>query len=244
MKLSIIIPAHNEQNRIGKTLDAYYDYFEKQPIEYEFVVVLNGCSDKTLQVVHARQNKIANLVIIDLPTAGKGIAIKAGFANALTRDNDLIGFVDADMATKPEYFNDLVKCIGDYDGVIASRYMKESHVYPQRPAYKEWGRRLIYQPLVWLLFGLNLNDYQCGAKVFKRRVIETITPQLSVKQWAFDVDLLYICKINDFKILEVPTTWYDQAESKLTLRGGLRMLASLFKVRLKHSWAYKKFCKE
>ena len=83
MQLRILSTAHNDQNRLCQTLDAYYDYFEQCQINYEFVVVLNGCSDDTLQVVHARQEKIKSLIIIDLPEGGKGIAIKAGFANAL-----------------------------------------------------------------------------------------------------------------------------------------------------------------
>src|SRR5579872_2846573 len=174
MKISIIIPAHNEQNRIGNTLDAYYDFFEKNHSDYEIVVVLNGCVDDTYKVVHAKQNKIRNCIMIDFAQAGKGLAIKAGFANALTRPNNLIGFVDADMATRPEHFYALVENIDDYDGIIASRYMPGALVYPPRPGVKEWGRRLVYQPLTWLLFGLNFDDYQCGAKLFKRAVIEKI----------------------------------------------------------------------
>ena len=139
---------------------------------YEFVVVLNGCSDNTYQVVHEKQKHFGSIIIIDLPELGKGLAIKAGFADALVRDNDLIGFVDADMATEPRYFYDLIGHIGKYDGIIASRYMPSSQLFPPRPAIKRWGSKIVYEPLIWLLFGMSYYDYQCGAKLFKRKVIE------------------------------------------------------------------------
>ncbi len=240
MKLSIIIPAYNEEGRIEKTIRAYHQFFsDKQQstnLSFELVIVLNGCKDNTLGVVERVRNELAsNIVVINLLQAGKGLAIKAGFADALTRENDLIGFVDADMATEPQAFYDLTININDVDGVIASRYMPGAHITPERPAYKRWGSRIIYEPYVWLLFGLSYYDYQCGAKVLKRAVIERITPQLTVAQWAFDVELLYLCKKNGFIIKEIPTVWHDQADSKLTLRGGLRMFGALFDVWKQHN---------
>ncbi len=240
MKVAIVIPAHNEERRIGKMLDAYFTFFsEKKEITVIFSIVLNGCTDKTLSVVKEREHK-GSMLIIDLKEAGKGLAIKKGFEESLKTEAELIGFVDADMATRPEYFYELIQNIDGYDGIIASRYMKESKVYPPRPAIKAWGRRFIYQPLVWLLLGLRFKDYQCGAKLFKRKVIEKITPYLSVKQWAFDVELLYLCKLFGFSIREWPTVWHDQTDSKLKLRSGFRMLGSLFTLRWKHASLRKK----
>lgn len=238
MKLSIVIPAYNEENRIERTLRTYHQFFAEKNIPFELVVVLNGCKDDTIGVVErVRKDLTTNdIVVIDLPQAGKGLAIKAGFADALTRDNDLIGFVDADMATKPDAYYDLVINLGDNDGIIASRYMPGAQISPPRPAYKRYGSRLIYEPLLWLLFGLSYYDFQCGAKLFKRNVLETITPQLTVTQWAFDAELLYLCKKAGYTVIEIPTVWEDQAESKLTLKGGLRMLGSLFTVRWQHFW--------
>ncbi len=240
MKLSIIIPAHNEQNRVGKTLDAYHDFFEKKQkdlraFSYEIVVVLNGCTDDTLSVVKQRSDEWFEIRIIDIPEAGKGLAVKVGFEDALKRKNDLIGFVDADMATQPQYFYALLETIGDADGVIADRYMPGATIFPPRPPIKEWGRRLVYHPLVWLLFGLNFYDNQCGAKLFKRRVIEVVVPLLTVSQWAFDVELLYLCKKNGFTIKAVPTVWYDQDESNFKPFRQHRMLTALVKARWRHS---------
>jgi len=236
-KVSIIIPAHNEQGRIGRTLDRYASYFNNQNhCTVELLVVLNGCADNTLSVVQEAQKKYAMIRSIDLSQAGKGLAIKAGFLDALERENDLIGFVDADMATEAQHFDELIKKIGDYDGVIASRYTKGAQVYPPRPFIKQWGRILFYNSFIKLLFGLWYADLQCGAKLFKRHVIEVIAPQLTITQWAFDVELLYLCKKNGFKIKEIPTVWHDQEDSKLrVMHSGLRMLGSVLKLRIAYS---------
>ncbi len=239
MKLSIVIPAYNEEARIEKTIRTYYSFFlqkqQETTLSFELIVVLNGCKDNTIGVVERVRNDVQhNIVIIDMLSAGKGLAIRAGFADALVRDNDIIGFVDADMATAPDAFYDLIKNIDDADGIIASRYMPGAQIFPPRPAYKRWGSRIIYEPFVYCLFGLSYYDLQCGAKLFKRTVIEKITPQLTVDQWAFDVELLYLCKKYEFTIKEIPTIWHDQAGSTLTIRGGLRMFVALFKVWWQH----------
>ena len=107
MKLTIIIPAYNEEDRIKKTVQAYHDFFSSIP-EYttEFIIVLNGCTDNTAHVIRELQQKqridSPPIVMIELSQAGKGRAIKAGFLEALCKNDNLIGFVDADMATAQE----------------------------------------------------------------------------------------------------------------------------------------------
>jgi len=234
MKTSIIIPAYNEQARIGKTLTTYATLFEEKKIPHELVVVLNGCKDKTLEIVQEIQKQFFSIHVINLKQAGKGLAVAAGFKDALTRENDFIGFVDADMATRPEYFLELIQKIGAQDGIIASRYMKQSQIFPKRPPQKEWGRILVYNPVVRVLFGIHYKDFQCGAKLFKRAVVEKIASQLTMQQWAFDVELLYLCKKNKFTVTELPTVWYDQDHSKFKLMSsGASMFRSLFKLRFK-----------
>jgi len=238
-KISIIIPAHNEQQRIKRTLDAYITFFnalkDKQICQADFIVVLNGCVDDTITVVGVIQATHNNVHIVDIKPAGKGLAVKAGFLDALHRTNDLIGFVDADMATSPQAFYDLIAHIDECDGIIASRYMPESKVYPPRPWIKRWGSRLVYEPLVRLLFGINYYDFQCGAKIFRREVINKIACQMVVKRWSVDVEILYLCKKFGFKIKEYPTEWHDQVGSKLRFSSGFSMHTSLIALRLKHS---------
>lgn len=240
MKIGIVIPAYNEEVRIKETLRAYSEFFAQQAKEgkftYELIVVLNGCRDNTLQVVQEAARAFGSIYPVNLTESGKGLAIKAGFAHALERGHDLIGFVDADMATEPQYFYELIPHTERHHGVIASRYLPGSQISPARPAMKTWGRKIFYNGLTRLLFGLRYADLQCGAKLFKREVIATVTPHLMVKQWAFDVELLYLAKKHGYIIHEEPTVWHDKAGSKLQpFRAGMWMLWSLIVVRFKHS---------
>lgn len=238
MKVALIIPAYNEEKRIATTIETYYTFFKKQTQwTCEYIIVLNGCTDNTAAVITQLRHVYSDLISIDVPQAGKGNAIKAGFAQALTTNAQLIGFVDADMATTPDAFLQLLSSLGDADGAIASRYMPGAQLDVPRPRIKRWGSKLAYEPLVRLLLGLSYYDMQCGAKLFKRKVIETVVWQLHQKQWAFDVELLYLCKRHHYTIVEVPTTWHDRFGSKLRIFGqGLRMLGSVIVIRLRHSW--------
>ncbi len=238
-KISIIIPAHNEEHRIGRTLKTYGAFFhdlrERQILEYELVVVLNGCSDNTLAVAQQEKESGANVHMLNLAQAGKGLAIKAGFAHALERENDFISFVDADMATAPQAFYDLIRNMQEYECIIASRYMPGAQIFPPRPLIKRWGSKLVYESLVRALLGLRYADLQCGAKIFSRRSVETFLPYLTVGQWAFDIELLYLCKKFGLPVREFPTVWHDQAGSKLRLSAGLAMLQSIIRVRRAHA---------
>lgn len=239
MKLSIVIPAYNEENRISNTLKTYGHYFEQkkreEDMDFELLVVINGTTDSTSHIVQQLQKTMPEIKMIELKEGGKGFAVAQGFKNALSRSNDLIGFVDADMATSPQAFFDLVKHINGYDGIIASRYMLGAQVTPPRPFIKRWGSKLFFESLTKLFFGIFYYDTQCGAKLFKRKVIETIIPYVSVKHWAFDVELLYLCKKFNFRIKEYPTVWHDQAGSKLRMfRAGGKMLSTLIKLRWKY----------
>ncbi|QQR53665.1 glycosyltransferase [bacterium] len=243
MKICIVIPAYNEELRIEKTLLTYYEFFQKQAqgMNFLIIVALNGCTDKTGTIVKTIKKNNPHITIIETAKAGKGLAIKAGFLTALQdKTIDIIGFVDADMATEPAYFMDLYRALDtEYDGAIASRYSKDSHIFPPRPFIKRWGSYLIYESFIKILFSLFYDDYQCGAKLFKRHVLEKIANQLSMQQWAFDVELLYLCKLYHIKVKQVPTVWYDRSGSKLKLFSGILMLWHLIKLRLNYFFTRK-----
>lgn len=241
MKVSIVFPAYNEEKRITNTLVAFDDFFnqkkEQDNLDYELLVVVNGTTDRTLEVVKKLQQNRPHIRMLNTPQGGKGWAIKLGFQDALTRDNDIIGFNDADMSTSPEEYYKLIRSISHVDGIIASRYMPGAVVTPPRPKIKRWGSKLFYEPLIRLLFGMKYYDYQCGAKIFKRHVISTIAPAITVHQWAIDLELLYLCKRNNYSVYEFPTVWVEKDGSKLRMfSSGMKMLTTLFALR----WHYLK----
>ena len=239
MKISIVIPAYNEENRIGKTLEAYSDYFEKlkreNELDYEILIVINNTADKTEDIVLAAKKKNPAVRHLNFKQGGKGFAIIEGFKDSLTRENDLIGFVDADMATSPDAFHDLVKNIGSYDGAIADRYSPFSRI---EPTYN--FRRIVvsrvFNMIVRTLFGFKFRDTQCGAKVFRKDILKKILNDLTITEWAFDVDLLYSAKRNKFKIRAVPTFWREMSGSRLNIKkASIQMLFAVIQLRILRS---------
>lgn len=240
MKLSIIIPAYNEEKRIGNTLREYFGYFKglkKQKIlDFEILIVINNTKDKTEEIVKTYSKKYKEIRHLNFKEGGKGFAITEGFKDALKRNNELIGFVDADMATIPEAFYDLVKNIGNYDGIIGSRWMKGSVIKTKQNIQRRVLSRG-FNFIVRALFFVPYNDTQCGAKLFKRKVIEKIGDEISLTQWAFDVNLLYLCKKRKFKIKELPTIWEDKEDSKLNVtKIPLQMFLGVLRLRLINSF--------
>jgi glycosyltransferase involved in cell wall biosynthesis len=233
MNVSIVIPAHNEERRISKTLDEYGKFFSKKyKKEFEIVVVLNACSDNTLQIASKFRKKYPQIKILNFEQAGKGFAIIEGFKAA---KGDLTGFVDADGATSAEEYYKLVGKIDDYDGIIASRYLKGSVVYPKQSMQRIFVSR-IFNFMIRALFSMNYKDTQCGAKIFKKAAIKKVLPHLGITKWAFDVDLLYQMKRAGFKIMETPTVWMDKEYSKLNFaKAGPNMALSIIRLRLVYS---------
>jgi len=230
-ELSIIIPAYNEEKRIRKTVEDYIKYFKKY--NYELIIIPNGCKDKTEDIIKELSKKCKYIKYKRIKeSVGKGESIKEGFKIA---KGDLIGFVDADNSTKPKDFLDLIKNIGRYDCIIASRYIKGAIVRPKQKITRIIASRA-FNSLVRLLFGLKIYDTQCGAKLFKNKAIKEIINKLDITRWAFDVDLLFKLKKNKHKIKEFPTEWEDKTGSTLKIHKAiLEMFLSLIRLRLLYS---------
>src|SRR3989344_3522911 len=238
-KMSIIIPAYNEERRIGNTLKMYSSYFnalrKKDLIDYELIVVINNTEDGTEKIVIEYSKLDSRIKYLNFKQGGKGFAVVEGFKNALKRDNELIGFVDADMATSPDEFYKLVEFLKDSDGVIASRYIKGSVIEP-KPSVQRKIAKWAFNFVVRSFFLLPYRDTQCGAKVFKREVIEKILNNLSMSQWAFDVELLYHIRKKRFFIKEFPTKWCDKEYSKINFwKAGPWMVLGILRLRLINS---------
>ena len=231
VKLSIIIPAYNEEKRIKKTVKYYVKHFKRY--DYELIIIPNGCKDNTEKIIKELSKKYSKVRYKIIKEAvGKGAAIKEGFKIA---KGDLIGFVDADNSTKPEDFEDLIKNIGKYDCIIASRYIKGAIVKPKQKLIRIIASR-VFNFLVRFLFGLKISDTQCGAKLFKKQAIKKIIAKLDLTRWAFDVDLLLKIKKERYKIKEFPTKWEDNFDSKLKInKAVIEMLLSLARLRLINS---------
>lgn len=237
MNVSIIIPAYNEEKRIGATLEQYSKYckerYLKDNLEYEILVVINNTKDNTEGVVLAAQKKDKKIRFLNLKKGGKGYAVLEGFKDSLKRNNQIIGFVDADLATKPSEFYKLIDNLKGYDFVIASRGLKNSDVNSSLVRkITNRGFNFVVRSILFLPF----KDTQCGAKIFTRKSIDSVYNDLSDAEWGFDVDLLLNLVQNGFKGKEIATVWEDKRGSKINLISvPIHMFAAVVRLRLIHS---------
>jgi dolichol-phosphate mannosyltransferase len=229
VSLDIVIPAHNEEQRIDKTLRAYRSGFPQPDVR--FLVALDGCDDRTGDVVRGHTAEDERVVLHEFPKLGKGGVLMETFRRA---DAELVAFVDADCATPPAELARLTHIAGDADGVIASRRMPASFT----PCDRRRGRSLTSTGFAWgvrRLFHLPYADTQCGAKVVHRRVVDLVVPLMSSRDFLFDVDLLVVADRLGFDLVEVPTVWIDQAGSKLSAAADAsRMLKSALRLWIHH----------
>jgi glycosyltransferase involved in cell wall biosynthesis len=237
--LVLLIPAYNEESRIEPVLRDYARYFQQHyQGTFKLVVVLNGCRDNTLGVVQRVAAEFPSIGWLEFKDPiGKGGALIEGLK--LAPMADLIGYVDADGATPPRAFLDLVKRIDGVDCVIGSRWLPGAVLHQEQSQKRQFASR-VFHFIVQLFFWMNIRDTQCGAKVMRREAVEKVHSSLRIADMAFDINLLYSLKHAGYRILEVPTEWTDKIGSKVTLGPtSLTMLLSVIRIRLIYwPWLY------
>lgn len=237
--LLLLIPAYNEENRIEPVLREYAQFFQQHYSgKFELVVVLNGCRDNTLGVVQHVSKDFPSITWLEFKNPiGKGGALIEGLK--LAPMADLIGYVDADGATPPKAFLDLVNRMDGNDCVIGSRWLPGAVLHQEQSQKRQFASR-VFHFIVQVLFWMNIRDTQCGAKVMRREAVEKVHSSLRIADMAFDINLLYSLKRAGFRILEVPTEWTDKIGSKVVLGStSLTMLLSAIRIRLIYwPWLY------
>jgi len=220
-KLSIVIPAYNEEKNIYKTVDEILKAHDVLDYDYEVIVVVDGSSDRTED--QAKRHKSSKVKIYAYKSNhGKGYAIKYGVSKA---NGDIITFTDAGGDFDPKQFDNCVKLleIFDADFVIGSKRHPASRVnYP-------WKRRVysyIYHKMIRVLFGLNVTDTQAGLKFMKREVAKAVVPRALVKQYAFDLEMLVIAKQLGYgRIFEAPVEMdFNKSSSGISVKTISKMI--------------------
>jgi len=232
MYLSIIIPAYNEEKRIGETLVAVCEYLNKQSYSHEVIVVNDGSIDRTDEIVQTFNSKISYLKLIGYSrNQGKGYAIKQGM---LVAEGDLRLFMDADNATSIEQLDKFLPFVNSYDVVISSRRLPESRTLIVRSYIREL-LSLVFTFATRFLLSLGISDTQNGFKLFTAKAARTLFNQQTVNGWAFDVEILVLARKLGFKVKEVPVEWINGGHSRMTFLGAYRMGRELLKIY----WKYK-----
>jgi dolichyl-phosphate beta-glucosyltransferase len=216
--LSVIVPAYNEVNSIGHTLDAIQAYLEPQPYRYEIIVPADG-DDGTRELVAERAARDARISVIgSAERGGKGRGIRNGVALAR---GQIIGFVDADYKTPIEELDKLLPWFErGYDVVIGSRGMADSHIEVPQPLYRQLGSRA-FGIAMHLIVGLwDLHDTQCGFKFFQGEVARDLFCRQQVDGYMFDVEILHLAERSGYQIKEIGVRWHDDGDSRLDLVAG------------------------
>lgn len=231
-KLSVIIPAYNEEKRIADTLKDIDSYLEKQKFDYEIVVVVNNSKDRTYEVVQElEKTTVQKAIAMNLTEAGKGNAVKRGIIEKAT--GDIIMFMDADNATPISEIEKFLPFFDQgYDVVIGSRYTNPELVKVKQPFYRILLSRLSNR-LIQFMAIPGIKDTQLGFKAFTNKAAKDIFPLVTVLRWGFDMEVLTIALNRGYKIKEVGVSWTEHGGGHVPLKAYIESLFDLFKIKFR-----------
>lgn len=230
--LSVIVPAHNEAERIGPTLEETLEYLKEHYPSFELIVVDDGSKDSTSEIVRAATGREKRLRLITLEkNLGKGGAVKTG---ALASVGSRVLFMDADQSTPIQELTRVMSAMDEgADVVIGSRKLSDSDIRVPQP----WMRRVMgrgFQTLVRVVLLGGFRDTQCGFKLFTRRAADALFSKQTLDGFAFDVELLLLARRLGFTIVEVPVAWQHATNSRVSaVTDASKMFADLVKLRIR-----------
>jgi dolichyl-phosphate beta-glucosyltransferase len=246
--LTLVLPAYNEEARLGSALDELFGYLHRRgelaregrpgaedlPHTVQVLVVDDGSTDGTAALVRARpEHGAGELELLTVPHGGKGAAVRAGMLHA---SGDLVVFSDADMATPPDELVPLVDALANADAAYGSRIQPDGS--DMRASQPGWRRLLgkVFHLLasVWVVGPVQ--DTQCGFKGFRREVARDVFGRQKVTSIVFDVEVIYLVRRRGYRHAVVPIRWADRRGSRMHpgLRLALRVAWDLFRIPLIH----------
>lgn len=228
LRLSIIVPAFNEQRRLAATLATLCDYLGRQPWDWEVRVVDDGSADDTARIAESFSSTHPRVVVQREPHRGKGGAVKAGLAAA---PGEYRFICDADLSMPVEEIGRFLPPLATgFDVAIGSREGRTARRLGE-PAYRHLAGRL-FNFMVQRLALPGIEDSQCGFKMFTAAAVAAIFPRVMVDGWAFDVEVLTIAREQRLRVIEVPIEWHYRADSQLSiLRDSAGMLRELLRIK-------------
>ncbi len=227
--ISVVIPAYNEEKRIENTLISLKEYFKDKIYIYEVLLVNDGSKDATKNKVLKYQKEILNLKIIDIKkNSGKGYAVKKGMMRAR---GEFKLFMDADNSVKIDNLDTFLSYgKKGYDIMIASIKMKDSEIKEENI----WYRKVlgdISKYIVRFIAVSGVYDTQRGFKLFSKKAADLIFPKQTIKRWGFDIELIVIARLFNFKIKELPVRWDNPKGSKVGFLSYINTFWDLLKIK-------------
>ena len=232
MKYSIVIPAYNEEERLPSTLEDTLAFLDQKGVEYEVIVVDDGSSDGTAELVQKFAKNSPRVRLLTYPkNRGKGYAVRLGMLNA--RGNVVL-YADADGATPIEEIERLQRAVDQgAEVVIGSRAMYSKETQVKTVIHRKILGR-VFNGVVNFVVVPGIADTQCGFKMFPRAVAQDIFSRQRSEGFSFDVEVLFLAGKLGYKITEVPINWTNIPGSKVNLvKDSMLMLIDVFKFRLR-----------
>ncbi len=231
--LSLIIPAFNEEARIGKSLERISDFLQSQPYFYELIIVDDGSLDRTVDLVRELFGRHPRVSIHrQSHNLGKGEAVRRGM---LLGKGEYLFFSDADLAVPIEtlslFLSHLEK---DCDVAIGTRQKSGAVIEVHQPIYREFMGKAYTRLSNWIL-GLSVSDFTCGFKGFRREAARELFSRQQLKGWSFDAEILYLARLKGYRVLEIPVRWRNDQATKVRLwRDAIASFLGLIRIRVNH----------
>ena len=231
--ISIVVPAFDEDERLGDSIEKMLAYVRENNLAAELVVVDDGSSDRTAEIARESASEYPQTVTRVIryeQNRGKGYAVKTGLMSA---EADVAIFSDADLSTPIEELPKLVDPIrsGQFDVTFGSRAIDRSLIGDRQPWRREQGGRVI-NFVIRKMSGLEFADTQCGFKAFNMVKFRPLLDLMTIDRFGFDVEFLYVAKYHGLKLAEIPVRWNDVAGSKVSVvRDTRRMFSELSQIR-------------
>lgn len=230
--VSIVIPAYNEEATLDRTLGELTAYFRSAGLRYELIVVDDGSTDGTKDLVAARAREDEAIRSFSLDrNRGKGAAVRQGVREAR---GEVVAFIDADLPYRLQNLGDAIALVqsATADIAIGGRDLAASEVDPSYPGLRRFMGRS-FSLVVRLVLFRGIPDTQCGLKAFSRRAAKLLFAESKVDGFGFDFEILFLANRHGFRIERIPVSMSHRHESKVRLvRDSLRMVADLVRVRL------------
>lgn len=228
--LSVIIPAYNEAERIPKTLIDIDKHLSRVDFTYEIVVVNDGSTDNTAEIVTKMTPSIKNLKLLDnKENHGKGAVVRDGM---LLTKGEIRLFTDADNSTSVDQFEKMIPFFSEgYDVVIGSRAVPGSKLTPSQPFYRRLLGRLS-NLVIQLVNVPGIHDTQCGFKAFTAKAAEEVFTRSKISGWGFDIEALALARALGYRTKEIPITWVNDLGSHVKPSAYLHVFKENLMIRL------------
>jgi len=237
ISISVVLPCFNEAGNIRKNIEEIFRYLERNNPNYEIIAVNDGSTDDTLSQLRNIKKEYPQIplrIVNFKRNGGKGRAVKAGI---LRSRGEITMFMDADQAIPiQELAKFLVSINEGNDIVIASRFIAKIKILRPVLWYRSVMEKVFRLLRMAIINNYDIQDTQCGFKVFSREAAQKIFPRLTVKGWSFDVEVIFLAKKMGLKIKELPITLQNPQESHIRIvRDSVNMFLDLIRIRL-NNW--------